>query len=218
MEYRPIDRLATWITRLFVLVLILSTATAILELGVGARLNSGHESPEAVLSSGLYGVALLVELLGGVVYVSTAIVFIAWFRRAYRNVPSLSGQPLEWNSAWTIWGWIVPILNFYRPFQLMKEIWYGSVERFEPDDDAKFDMVKWWWGAWLVSSVVSRMIFRYGLRSGDEVDSLLVQSRLTAVETALTAIAAILALRVVNEITRRQKTRKDEDFVERVFG
>lgn len=50
---------------------------------------------------------------------------------------------------WTFWGWIIPIANFFVPFQLMGDIWRAGLP------DSKRDRTAWlpalWWTSWLLS-------------------------------------------------------------------
>jgi hypothetical protein len=57
--------------------------------------------------------------------VLTAILFIRWFRRAYRNVEPLGGER-RFKTGWAIGGWFVPFLNLWRPEQIANDIWHRA--------------------------------------------------------------------------------------------
>lgn len=55
-----------------------------------------------------------------------SILFVVWFRRARI---SAEGRDYRQRRArgWTFWGWIIPVVSIWFPFQLMGDIWRGPV-------------------------------------------------------------------------------------------
>jgi hypothetical protein len=49
--------------------------------------------------------------LGLICLTSTTVVWIVWFRHAYRNLPRLAGVELRLGAGWAIGSWLVPILD-----------------------------------------------------------------------------------------------------------
>ena len=50
------------------------------------------------------------------------ILFLIWFYRAHRNLPALAATELAFTHAWAIIWWFIPILNFWKPYQVTVEI------------------------------------------------------------------------------------------------
>jgi hypothetical protein len=67
---------------------------------------------------------LAVALAG--VFVATAIVFLMWTHRAHRNLPALGAERLKFSPGWAVGYFFIPILNLFRPYQVMCEIWRES--------------------------------------------------------------------------------------------
>lgn len=84
---------------------------------------------------------------------------IAWWRwqlRAAHNLRAFSGRPYRFTPGWTI-GWhFIPIFNFFKPYQAMKEIFKASDPLVPPDDVSwrksySAPIVAWWWGLCLAN-------------------------------------------------------------------
>ena len=56
-----------------------------------------------------------------IIQVFSIVTFIRWFRRAYFNTHSRALNP-AYEEGWAAGSWFVPILNLFRPYQIMKEI------------------------------------------------------------------------------------------------
>lgn len=106
-----------------------------------------------------------VALFTILVYLATVIVFCCWIYRANRNVRALGAQGLRISPGWAVGYFFVPILNWWRPYQAMKDLWRAS------KNPAAWDCVKpgailgIWWGLWLVSNILGYAAMQDGLRA-----------------------------------------------------
>jgi hypothetical protein len=169
---------------------------------------------------GIVAILFFLSLLAG------AITFIVWFRRAYRNVPVLAGQPLPFRAGWAVWGWFVPIIAFFRPKEISNAIWLSA----EPDDGEVRTagnvpaFMNWWWGFWIAESLLGNIAGR--LISIDPVlSNAVLSSSLQDATTrsdlhqeyagalvggfadVLTIPAAVLAILFVRRATERQERK-----------
>ncbi len=80
----------------------------------------------------------------------TAVAFLTWLHRARVNVRALGVRRLAYGREWTVLGFLVPLLNLFRPYQVVREIWQAS-------DPSTGDPMAWkivtaprriavWWG------------------------------------------------------------------------
>jgi len=148
-----------------------------------------------------------------VLFIATAIAFIAWFSLAYRNLERLFGVLLRWDKGWAIGAWFVPILSLVRPKRIANFIWRGSdpslPANFTSPGDAGTPVpwfYNWWWGAFLVSAFAAR-IGSVMQRNAKTLPSLGSALNVLTFADALDFVAAILAIVVVTETTRRQRAR-----------
>ncbi len=56
----------------------------------------------------------------------TAVAFLTWLHRARVNVRALGVRRLAYGREWTVLGFLVPLLNLFRPYQVVREIWQAS--------------------------------------------------------------------------------------------
>lgn len=47
-----------------------------------------------------------------------AVAFISWFYRAFSNIKKIDNQ-VEDSEWWTVFGWIVPVFNLFKPYKLL---------------------------------------------------------------------------------------------------
>jgi hypothetical protein len=82
---------------------------------------------------------LLLQIVG-------AVFFIRWFRRAYANLHRLETVKVDHAESWAVWSWFVPILNFFRPYQILIEIWEKTQEAYKGKDnyDSRWQVDLWW--------------------------------------------------------------------------
>ena len=82
--------------------------------------------------------------------VSTAIVFIIWFHRAYRKVRTLGGE-MRYSNGWAIGSWFIPVANFWIPKKLANDIWRGSGPPEDRSPSAHPALLTAWWLAWILA-------------------------------------------------------------------
>jgi hypothetical protein len=99
--------------------------------------------------------------LGGIAYLASGIVFLIWFHRAHRNLPSLDNERLKYSPGWAVGAWFVPFLNLVRPFQIMVEVWKGSDPKNlannlrDPAHAHGSILIGVWWAAFLLQAFAS---------------------------------------------------------------
>lgn len=55
------------------------------------------------------------------VLITSIVMIIRWFRRAYYNLNVLTNES-AYDDSWATKAWFVPFLNLYRPYEIMKEL------------------------------------------------------------------------------------------------
>lgn len=149
-------------------------------------------------------------LLQLLVFLVTAIVFIVWFRRAYRNLGPLGASWLRFKPGWATGGWFVPIFNAVRPKEIANDIWRVSDPDLPPALDGPAlgrpvaPVVNLWWFAFIVSAALGRAAFRVDT---DTLDQIASATRLYLVGDVWDIFLSALALVVVKQITDRQERR-----------
>jgi serine/threonine protein kinase len=158
----------------------------------------------------------------GIVLLATAVLFLLWFRRAYRNLAALGARGLRFSDGWAIGAWFVPILSLVRPKQLLNDIWRASNPDLPVDDDGSWrrrpvpSVLTWWWLAFLASMIARAIttesvhtlavVMTFGLASRP-LDQVQPTSGIQSLADLLSIVASLLALRIVRLITARQEAR-----------
>jgi hypothetical protein len=175
------------------------------EIGLLERILDGEtvSASEADANDNRVAALAALQLLA---YIVTAILFIRWFHRAYRNLDALAA-PRRHGIGWAIGGWFVPILGLWRPKQIANDIWWGSAPEGEAQRASGLLLV--WWLGYIVTSVIANIAFRATL-SGDETEDIQRADYAYLVSDFLDAVVGVLAILVVMRITERMEARATE--------
>ncbi len=138
-------------------------------------------------------------------FLATAIVFCMWLHRAYRNLPTIGVAEVRFTPAWVVGYFFIPIVNLFRPYQAVKEIYIKSDCAYEPAVAESAPIVGSWWAAWLFYNWFSWRALRISLTAGDNIGDLAAGTVLYVVSDAINILAAILAIAVVRGINWRQE-------------
>ena len=79
-----------------------------------------------------------------------SILFVVWFYRARINAER-HGYPQRRARAWAFWGWIIPVVNLWFPFQIMGDIWRAGLPAELRGETAWLPAL--WWTCWLLSGL-----------------------------------------------------------------
>jgi Domain of unknown function (DUF4328) len=146
-------------------------------------------------------------------FVVSGIIFIAWFYRSYKNLRPLGVDRTRYSPGWAIGSWFIPLANLWIPKQIANDIWRGT----EPTDNPRIIMspqdpipafLTFWWISWIVIGVLNfRISFSFETSDPPTLDSLQRDSQIQLANIAVWALAALLAMKVVRDITARQEER-----------
>jgi len=136
--------------------------------------------------------------------IASAVVFLTWTSAHTKRLIALGVTDMQYAPKWSVWGFIVPILNLFRPYQVMSELWKASEVVPGPDDplakEATPAIVVIWFAILVVDNIVGRLASQTGFET---IDQILRAAWLTVLADALGAVTALIALRLVGEIDDR---------------
>jgi hypothetical protein len=137
----------------------------------------------------------------------TAFVLITWLFKCHQILHALKNETLDSYSSWVIVSWFVPIMNFFAPYQVVREIWWRSnpdVATSSPDNDTS--LVTSWWFAWL--SVIALSVWQNRIAPYSETPDDMVWLEGTEFLNFVAIItAAVLLAAIVVQLNRRQLAR-----------
>lgn len=168
----------------------------------GTALTSGQEF------LGLATAGLALAHFG--VYIASAVCFLVWMYRAAWNARTMSngwsGKPIS--PGWAVGWWFIPIANLFKPYQVMKDIWFRGESPDGRDylPTAGTPLLGWWWGMWIIGNILGNISSRLTWRA-ETYEEMQVAVGVGLVEAIPTLVAAVLAVRVVTAVTARLERR-----------
>ena len=171
-----------------------------IEAGAGVTVAEVETNDDRQAAIGLIQIAVLI---------ATAIAFLMWLHRVRRNLTALGAKGLRFSPGWSVGWWFVPIMNVFRPFQIVNETWQASDPGAAGDDwpSARYaPLIGGWWVLFLISGFVGNYATRMVMR-GDTASELIAASWVYVGSEGLAIPAAILAILLVRGINRRQEEK-----------
>ncbi|TDD26798.1 DUF4328 domain-containing protein, partial [Nonomuraea terrae] len=203
---RPVRGVALFAVVALVCNCVIGVVVAVIDLwyaGLIDRLLAGTDSvsdAEAGVADLVYGLSGILEFLA---YVVCVVAFLVWLFRVRANAEIFSPGGHRRSRPWVFFGWVVPIISFWFPKQVVDDIWYAST-RAGHESAPQRGVINAWWAAWLLAAFVANAAGRLLFRA-EEPEQLAAASRFDVVSIGLTMIAAVLAVAVVRKITEAQE-------------
>ncbi len=141
------------------------------------------------------------------IYLSCGFVFILWFRRAYYNLHQKFDY-LSYAEGWAAGAWFVPFINFYYPFQIMKELYSGTdyllheKDETHPQKTSQF-MVVLWWILWIVSNILGQIIYRI-YKNPLDLEELSRATNWSMVGAFFSLVLSVVTIKVIKDYSEKE--------------
>jgi len=132
-------------------------------------------------------------------FVATIIVWCVWQHRSHRAARDLVGG-MDVSAAWAVGCWFVPIVNYFKPFQAMRELWRASDGTAAWPRQPTWPVLGWWWATWLGFNLIGALQSTTG---SADLDAIRRSDLFGLVSVTLGVVAALLAVQIVRQITVR---------------
>ena len=215
-RYRPLGSRARW-ARIALVTMIAADVIAVLsglrEYVLLERLETDLVTAEEIEASDRRQQVVAISQVA--VYAFAAFFFIRWLHRAYSNITPLGAQYPRYSRGTAIWSWFVPILNVWRPKQVINDVWRASDPGAPVDQGDTWRekeppvLYGVWWISWVVLTFAYNADFRIYLRA-ETLEELQFSSIFTAVTDGASVLVALLAIAVVHRTTERQEARAEQ--------
>jgi len=165
--------------------------------------NGGEISTEAVSSNDNREQAIgIIQLI---IFVLSAITFIQWFRRAYFNL-HLRVNHLSQTEGWAAGCWFVPIVNLFKPYQIMKELFQEThlfLKRNEVHTREHLSIASLglWWTFWIIDRFVGQFVFKYSMKA-DTIDELTTSTIAQLISNGIGIVLAIITINIITEYSK----------------
>lgn len=138
--------------------------------------------------------------------IATVVLFCMWIYRANSNSRALGARNMKFTPGWSVGYYFIPVLNLWRPYQAMKEIWMTSRNPNDWESESRGRILPWWWFLFLLAGVLGNASFRASLRS-NEIDELIALTGMMIASDLANIFAACIALVLVLAIHRMQMSQ-----------
>jgi hypothetical protein len=141
------------------LYLFFCAALAVSHLAEHLLLNRDYAEPELALNGTRQG---LLGLASMAVFLFTAALFFRWVYRAYFNCMEFATQDLSTSPGWAVAHYFLPIICFFRPYDVMREIDRVSQNPLTWQELRAHPIVSCWWFFWLLNLAACFISIRLG--------------------------------------------------------
>ncbi|MBN1589021.1 MAG: DUF4328 domain-containing protein [Pirellulales bacterium] len=212
VSYESAGTRAGWARGFLTAELVLAVANIVFlvwEIDFARRIAVGQFTNEDVAAEGT--MLLLLHFMGMIVSIGSVVAFLMWFHRVHRNLPSLGARMLQFTPAWAVGYWFIPIMNLFRPYQVMREIWQASdpallQSPFSTRVATRVSsaVVGWWWALFLVMGWLGNIGSRIQTIE-NSTEMFIVGAWILIASNLITVPAALLAIHLVRRTTSNQE-------------
>lgn len=142
-------------------------------------------------------------------FVYTAVVFMIFFRHAYRNIMQPVIANRRYSPGWTIGAFLIPLVNLVLPYLVMREVCACSrtLVRANPDGHWEEERRPWLLRLWWPFTIAAFFVMDFGRRLSQmtlEYGALVFSTWIHLVGIVLYIVAATLALLLVWKLVDMQ--------------
>ncbi len=147
-------------------------------------------------------------------FVATAVAFLAWLFQARVNLRAFGTRRPSYSRGWVVWGFLVPLVNLFRPYQVIREIWQASA----PESHDAFNwrslpvsrLLPAWWALFVGWGGLQLMALLTNTGAGVSLAKLQLSRGLTTLADVCAAVSAFLACFVVARISNAQQEKWED--------
>ncbi|MGV8908604.1 MAG: DUF4328 domain-containing protein [Propionicimonas sp.] len=135
----------------------------------------------------------------------TGVIWLAWQHRLAAAVPRWK---LRRSPGWHVGSWLIPVVSLWFPFQNLVDL-HAAVTPAQGERRIP-PIYPLWWGLWVASSLTQWVANMLAQQGETTLASLTQSATATAIGEAFGAGAAVFAILVVGDLTRRAVQARDE--------
>ena len=192
-----------WLYRFFIAYLIGEAVLIVASLlYLSSDLSAYDPEVDLIAADWVLLVGLVPFMIG---FLGSVFLFSRFTYRAMKNLHIWGARAADMSAGWAVGWYFIPIANLFKPYQGMDQINDGSAEvAGDPMDET--NRLSLWWGAWVLTNILSNVSFRLSRNSAEE--GMLKLTNSIDIASSVLGIAAVFAiLPVLARITRQQEQR-----------
>lgn len=138
----------------------------------------------------------------------TSVYFCLWIYYANKSARTLGAQGLSNSPGWAIGWFFVPIVNLWKSYQAMSELWRASKQPQNWQDTNTDWIIPIWWGFWLVNGSLAQVSIRRAL-AAETIDEMTIAGMLSMASAAVYIPSLIIAIKLITLITSHQLAQRE---------
>lgn len=147
----------------------------------------------------------IIGKLSLLLFIVQAISILMWIYRANSNVRQLGVMNMEFSPGWSIGYYFIPLLNFWVPYQAMKEIYRCSQTVSHQPEKMGEGILALWWFLWISSNILGKLTWKASSSTQESSIEQLINTNILYQINALIDIPLSIALfLIVRKIYRMQ--------------
>lgn len=151
----------------------------------------------------------IIGIIQFVAYITSVVLFLMWFRRAYGNLHRVGLTYLKYNEPMAIWAWFIPIISLFRPVQIMNEIWtetQDQIKKYDTSYNVKNGalLIAFWWILFIISNIFGRYILKSAFKS-NTIEELIESSQAMLISDIFQVVEALLVILIVYNVSKMEK-------------
>ena len=210
-EFKNPTNLTKW-TKIFlyvqVIISIIAIASSTLEYQLLSDFKSGvYTSQELAVEAGKESDARqhVVGIAQFIIFIVLWILILKWIYRANYNARQLGATGMTFTPGWSIGWYFVPIINLWKPYQAMKEIWKTSSDPLNWKTQSVSSILSWWWLFWITCGIAANISFRMTMRA-EEIDEFIAANIITQVSDVIGISLNLITIAIISRVYKMQMT------------
>lgn len=152
----------------------------------------------------------IISIIFLIVYTSSVIFFLKWFRRSYGNLHRLEFLKVKYQEKMTLWAWIMPLICLWRPCNIMNEIDFKTqmaILKLNPNFGVKRNqfLIQSWWVLYIVSNFLGRYFIKHMFDEDQTVEGIIQYTQISIASDIIMIVEAILVICIVKKISQNEE-------------
>lgn len=195
-----------WFLYAHIAVSIIATISGIMEYNLLTDYDRGMFASDdeflvkAEANDARQGVIGMLQML---LYLVAGIVILRWIYFANYNARRLGAVDMQTSPGWAVGYYFVPILNLWRPYSAMKEIWQASVNAVGWRNQPVSNLLPLWWFLWIANAILGNLSFRLSFRAQD-IQDFISSTAVTIISDIVWIPLCFVFLTIIRRISEMQ--------------
>ena len=168
-------------------------------LDPSTEMSMSYSPPEASMSDMAVGITGIVYMLA---FAAAGFLILRWIHRVNRNAHAITDW-MQMSPGWNVGFFFIPIATLWKPFEGVRQAWQASFSPDDPDAEPVPDLLRWWWGLWLATSILGNISFRLSLNA-DTVSDQLTLDVLNMVSLLIDVPLAFFLAKMIRDLSAAQ--------------